>query len=45
MADNDENIDFENSMATIEAFIQNLYQFFETGVMKKEHRPFVDCYT
>ena len=45
MADNEENIDFEDAMQTIDAFIQNLYVYFETGVMKKENRPFVDCYT
>lgn len=44
MAD-EEPINFEEAMGTIDAFIQNLYIFFETGEMKKEHRPFVDCYT
>ena len=45
MADNDEPIDFDEAMQTIEAFIKNLYDFFETGEMKKENRPFIDCYT
>lgn len=45
MADTDEIINFEESMQTIDTFIQNLYVFFTTGVMNKEHRPFVDCYT
>lgn len=45
MADQDEVLDFDEAMQTIDAFIQNLYEFFETGEMKKGHRPFVDCYT
>jgi hypothetical protein len=45
MADQDDPIDFDDAMQTIDSFIQNLYVFFETGEMKKEHRPFVDCYT
>jgi hypothetical protein len=44
MAD-EEPIDFDQAMETIDSFIQNLYEFFETGTMKTEHRPFVDCYT
>lgn len=44
MAD-EEPIDFKSAMETIDTFIQNLYNFFETGEMQKEHRPFVDCYT
>lgn len=45
MSGEEETMDFTEAMKTIEAFIQNLYVFFETGEMKKEHRPFVDCYT
>jgi len=45
MTDTEEPIDFDEAMKTIEKFIQNLYVFFETGVMKKENRPFIDCYT
>jgi hypothetical protein len=45
MSNEDENLDFDEAMKTIDSFINNLYQFFETGVMKKENRPFVDCYT
>lgn len=44
MAD-DEPIDFDDAMKTIGTFIQNLYNFFETGDMKKEHKEFVSCYT
>lgn len=45
MADEDENLDFDEAMKTIDTFIQNLYNFFETGEMRKEHQPFVQCYT
>lgn len=46
MADADDApIDFNESMDTIRKFIDNLYNFFETGEMKKEHQPFVECYT
>lgn len=38
----EEPLEFSTAMVTIDKFIQNLYSFFETGEMEKEHRPFVD---
>ena len=45
MSNEEEPPNFKVSMKTIEMFIENLYVFFETGEMKKEHQPFVECYT
>ena len=45
MADEEEPIDFDEAMGTIESFIQRLYNFFDTGEMEASNRPFVDCYT
>ncbi len=45
MSGEEDQLDFDKSMKTINKFIGNLYEFFETGEMKKEHSPFVECYT
>lgn len=45
MATDEEPIDFDEAMQVIDSFIQNLYEFFETGEMKTSNRPFVECYT
>lgn len=45
MSDDEEHFNFEDNIGYIDKFIKNLYVFFETGEISKDHDDFVLCYT